>query len=144
MSAIDIDPILPNLYQGAEPPPGTTVRDEGFDALVLCAREIQGASRYPHVTVLKCPLTDDPDVGLSDAEWYRAVYTATRIATLIGDGARVLVTCHLGKNRSGLVSALTCHMAHGWSGEDCVKHVQACRAGSLFNRDFVRKLKARL
>lgn len=128
------------LYQGSKPPEGDAVHRMGFDALVLCAREFQGG-RYEGVQVIRCPFDD---WTLTSDTWDRAMGCAQRVADLVRNGRRVLVTCHMGINRSGLVSALTIHLLTGWPGGRCTAYVQAMRPGALTNQSFTRALQERL
>jgi protein-tyrosine phosphatase len=128
------------LYQGSLPPEGLGVRNLGFDALVLCARQYQDG-RYEGIMVLKCPMDD---ATLTEVEWNRAVDAAVRVSNLVRQHKKVLVTCRMGINRSGLVSALTVHLLTGWNGRECVRYVQLCRPGALSNGSFVRALEKRL
>lgn len=74
------------------------------DALVLCAVEHQPeAWRFPGVRVLRARLDD---ARPSAREWSEARSAARRVADLARRGAKVLVTCNMGLNRSGLVVAL--------------------------------------
>lgn len=81
-----------------------------FNAVALMAKEYQPDSLWPgSVRVYKLPL-DDID-RMSPAEYattkYGAQSLAKRIAQRIRRGHRVLSTCWMGLNRSGLVSAYT-------------------------------------
>jgi protein-tyrosine phosphatase len=55
---------------------------------------------------------------------------------MVSEGAQVLVTCRMGKNRSGLVSALALHLLTGQSGKACIQHIQSRRKGALRNPGF--------
>src|SRR6185436_7074108 len=115
-------------------------KEAGFDMLVLCAFEFQP----PHqmMAYAPCPpeFRDEPFPGVevvhapNDDNYYEpppryvlkaAVQTADIVAQKIRAGGKVLVTCWQGWNRSGLVSALTLHKLCGFSGAECVRHVQA-------------------
>jgi protein-tyrosine phosphatase len=127
--------IAPHLYQGGVDDLAS-VRD--FDVVVLCAIERQFPdSTFPGVSVYRCPLDD---AELSTIEWKRAVAASAFVAPLIRGGRRCLVTCQQGRNRSGLVSALTMHRLMGWSGHECVAHVKARRENALTNDSFVAAL----
>lgn len=123
---IEASRIGPRLYQGARPPPGHAVRAAGYDVLVLCAEEYQEAHRYERVTVLGCPLNDDGS-PMAREEWRRALKTSCVIADLVEHGARALVTCMAGRNRSGLVTALALWRLTGADGRLCADHVRRAR-----------------
>lgn len=143
-AGIDANRIAPGLYQGAYPPEGDAVRRAGFDVLVLCAVELQRpADRFAGVKVLHVPL-DDSGRRMTGDEWSRANGAALAVSKLLDGGARVLVTCAAGRNRSGLVSALTLYLRTTASAAACVSRVQAARQApsgpALSNRDFVAAL----
>lgn len=133
---IDADEIAPGLWQGARPDREAFRR---FTLVVLCAREIQ-PSECPG-TVLRVPLDDCDE--LTSSEWTLAQSTADRIASAVARGTRVLVTCHAGLNRSGLVTALTLRRLTGLSGAECVSIVRDRRHRALCN-DYFARLVARL
>jgi protein-tyrosine phosphatase len=144
---LDATKIAPKIYQGSMPPPGTHVRACGFDVLVLMAETheytdeggyVPGNVSFPGVKVIHAPIDDGV---LSESEWTEAIAAATQTARYVRKGARVLITCRMGRNRSGLVTALTLHMLTRKSGGQIVKHVQMMRSGALTNRSFVRALE---
>lgn len=102
----DMTHMGPKVYQGRLPPAGVGLAYSGFGLLVLCAREHQPAARnYPGVEVIRLPF-DDCD-SLAPATLARAAEIAQRGAAYVVAGKRVLNTCNLGLNRSGIVTALT-------------------------------------
>ena len=137
---VDCNKIYKNLYQGSYPPVGHKVASEGFHVLVLAANENQRADMYPGVEVICAPGDDDerphrlPNFlpGWNDA--------AQKVADHVKAGRKVLVTCMGGYNRSGFVTASALKILTGWSGEKCVKHVQACREGAFSNELFAKHL----
>ena len=101
----DISKVTPKLWQGSRPPQGDALRNLGVDVLVLAAHEHQPASeRFPGVRVIHCPLHDQSDQSLDDLA--RIILTGHEVERLLRDGATVLSTCHMGLNRSGVLSAL--------------------------------------
>lgn len=130
--------IVPGLWQGEFPPPGSNLRMLGFDVLVLCAQELQPPARsYPDVRVVRAPMDDSFAVPVELAHG-----TARNVARVLNANKRVLVTCAMGLNRSGLVSALALWYTRNWSGERCVARVQAQRAGALCNSAFARYVRS--
>lgn len=137
LADIDADRILPHLYQGAHPPEGPILRQFGFDALVLCALEHQNCNDYPGLRIAAAPMDDCPTVPKKTA------HAAARFVTMaIRSGQRVYVACHMGLNRSGLVTALAVRELTGWSGRAAARMVQARRAGALSNEHFLRYVES--
>lgn len=137
---IDATRIGPKLHQGSEPPRGTKLRRAGFDVVVLCAMEIQPpSSAFVGVEVLHYGIDDGP---VTPMLWTRANRAAKAVARRIRAGKRVLVTCAMGRNRSGLVVALALRELTGRSGARIVRHVRSLRANALTNPHFERALTA--
>jgi hypothetical protein len=107
---LDCNELLPGLWIGSKPPRGTVLRDAGFALCVFCAEEIQAKNKneYPGISVLNAPLDDHEP---TDREKMIAVSAAKFVSNWIKENkGRVLVTCRMGLNRSGLVSALAWKM----------------------------------
>ena len=139
---LDASEIVPGLYQGSVPPGGSTLKEAGFSAVVLCAVEFQmGATHFQGIDVIHAPNDDDPTRPPTRRELEIAISAARQVALRLKGNKNVLVTCAMGLNRSGLVSALTLHMIHGWDGEECVQRVQAQRDNALCNPRFVEVLQ---
>lgn len=137
---IDADRVAPRLYQGSKPPMGPAVKFAGFDALVLCAEEYQPtAEAFPGVRVHHVPL-DDHLRPLSEREWKSIIGAAGFAAHHARRGRRVLVTCQMGLNRSGIVSATALMMLAGIGAREAIFLVKSNRAGSLSNSSFVEQL----
>jgi len=134
--------IVGNIYQGGAPTIGPHMRAAGVDCLVLAAMELQGpAEDYPGVEVHHAP-GDDTDVNWIDpatiAVWDAAAQWAAHRAIA---GKNVLITCAMGWNRSGFVTALAVRHLTGWTGERCVDLVQRRRPKGLSNQSFARWLR---
>ena len=111
------------LAQGSVPPPGVRIP---FDVIVLAAVEHQDVD-LPGYEVIRVPLDDSgPPPSPADRALIRA--TALRIARRVRAGKRVLVTCHQGKNRSGVLSGLAL-VELGLSRERAVGRIQRYRDG---------------
>jgi protein-tyrosine phosphatase len=103
---------------------------------VLCAKELQlPAAFFPGVEVFHAPLEDEPRAPTTE-EVAIARAAARFVITNLRAGKRVLVTCQMGWNRSGLVTALALRELTGASGLACLKHVRAQRPNALFNNHF--------
>lgn len=137
---IEATNIAPGLYQGSVPPYGNALRDAKFSLVVLAAREYQPVpDRYPGVRTLNVPLDDS--LTPSESELYAAGAAADTVSKYVRDGKKVLVTCMMGRNRSGLIVALTLMKLLGWNGKQAVAHIKARRANALTNSSFVSILE---
>lgn len=140
---IEASQILEGLFQGSAPPQGLELRRAGFDAVVLCAEEVQPPdAAFPGVEVLRAPLDDG---SLPTAELAIAVAAAEDVAKRVRAGRKVLVTCAQGRNRSGLVTALAIMRLRGMTGDQAVRIVRMRRKSpfgpALSNEAFARKLR---
>jgi protein-tyrosine phosphatase len=132
--------IYDTIWQGAQPPTGPKLREFGFDVLVLCATEFQPpANQFPGVTVIHAP-NDDSDMTSRD-QLDTVLQAARKVAEAARADKNVLVTCYLGLNRSGLVTALALHLLTGWPGWKCAKTVKLQRPYALSNQHFVRLIE---
>lgn len=133
--------IASRLYQGSEPPQGEELSRAGVHTLVLCAVEFQPASSaFWGIEVLRCPL-DDSLEPMSPHTWALVERTAQRVTERVRHKDRVLVTCHQGRNRSGLVTALALTRLYQVSGTEAVSWVKRSRALALTNPAFVKKIE---
>ena len=142
---IDAHQIASKLWMGAAPPPGVTLASCGFNILVLCAKEFQPpAEWYPGVDVARVHLNDDGKSPFSAADAFAAYQLSSQLAKCIKFGQRVLITCWEGRNRSGLVTALTLTQLTGCSGADAARTVRFRRVPrkgpALVNQEFVDAL----
>lgn len=126
--------VLEGLAQGSAPAPETPLP---FDVLVLCAREYQpkpASLYYPRKTVLYAPLDDSGRPPTRD-EIGIAATTSRAALRAYQHGKRVLVTCWMGRNRSGLVTGLIL-MQLGYSSLEAITLVRCAREGALSNPFF--------
>ena len=134
MPRIDATRIAPRLHIGSFPPPGT--RLPGVATLILCARELQPppGAYGKGIEVIRAGFDDSerPD----RATFTRAQAAASIVAERVRAGQRCLVTCALGRNRSGLVVALALHKLTGAPGAFCRRRVQGARPNALTNGAF--------
>lgn len=90
---------------GSFPRPGPIV-SKYADVLVLCATELQPhPAGYHGVKVIGAPLRDD-GTPITREEIHTAKRAARSVRKYLDTGHVVLVTCAMGLNRSGLVSAM--------------------------------------
>jgi protein-tyrosine phosphatase len=140
---VDASRICHGLYQGAAPASSHAVTSAGFQVLVLAAVEVQPPEHaLVGLDVLRCPLTDDPTRPLTEREWSAAVACAKAVRRRLVRGQSVLVTCAQGRNRSGLVSALTL-IQSGWQPQEAIRHIKQHRDFALTNPRFVEALLSR-
>ncbi len=128
MSDFNFDWVLPGrLAQGSYPGAGPKVLRD-WDVVVYCAEELQPRFQVPKgKAVYHFPIDDDiyrpvpPEV--SQYGWRLA-------GSLVGhvrSGHRVLVTCAMGANRSGLVTGMTLMRLNGMSGGSAVDLIKSAR-----------------
>lgn len=141
MLKVDASNIMGNLWQGSAPISGASLLEQGFETLVFCAEEYQpSAKHYPGIAVHYAPNEDDPDIGLTRDQLEIAIRASHQVVEWLNEDKKVLVTCMMGLNRSGLVVGLALHLWKGLPGKDCVTLVKKQRMGALFNRRFVEYL----
>lgn len=155
MPKFDATLIHPGLWQGSRPPFGFVLSRAGFNMVVLCAEEFQPphvmpagydvlirgmGTPFPDVEVVYAPNDDSFTIPPSREQLKTALAASARVADVIRAGGKVLVTCWMGKNRSGLVSALTLHRLLGISGFQAAHRIRCRRRGALSNPYFIEAL----
>ena len=138
------DEILPGLWQGGTEdgdvvgcptPAGHYRRCHPFDLVVTLYADAQPAPW--EVEELRFGF---PDSHLTPKGIERAVALSAHAHSRWQSGARVLIRCQAGVNRSGLVMALTL-MRHGLNATDAIGLIREGRGPAvLSNRHFVRWL----
>lgn len=140
---MNVSRIEGELWQGSAP---NTMADQLFlhrqwDVLVLCAQEFQPEDKYfPGVEVIHAGF-DDSGRMPTRGEIAVAKTASEVVADRVARGRRVLVTCWMGLNRSGLVTALALRHLTGMSGADALALVREKRLGALRNDHFARMLQ---
>jgi protein-tyrosine phosphatase len=133
--------VLPRLAQGSAPAPYTPLP---FDVLVLCAKEYQpDRSWFPGVELIYAPF-DDSGPPPTREELGVATMASRAVVRAYRHGKRVLVTCHMGRNRSGLVMGLAL-MQLGFTSRQSIALIRYARDGALSNtffRDVLKKCDA--
>ena len=133
---IDASRVAPHLYQGARPPYGHINK---VYALVLTAVEYQpGADKFPGAMVMHCPM-DDSGEPMTEDEKSIALATGVRVAHLLRHRQNVLVTCHMGLNRSGLISSLALVAAYKMSPTEAIAKVRSARGNEAMSNPFFVK-----
>jgi len=124
---LDAHRVAKNLWVGSAPPPGDYSRS--LDVIVLCADDYQpSAEHFPNVTVRHHPFDDTMDPVLADVQ--TAAKAAKLAASDLKAGRRVLVTCRMGRNRSGFVAALALRVL-GMPAKDALHAVRSRRKDKL-------------
>jgi protein-tyrosine phosphatase len=137
------DRIAQWLWQGREPerPCSPYAVPDRIDLLVLCYMQHQEPwNRFEGrgFAVLQAPFDDDTVTMRTGDE--EIAHRAARAAFgVMYHGGNVLITCHQGFNRSGLVSALALRYLQSdenLSGAQAAALVREARPGSLYNPAF--------
>lgn len=128
--------VVENLWVGSRPPE----RPPGFDLVVLCEKEYQPAWRDGG-WLIRCPFED---VALDNPTFEKLKLVARAVATAIQHEEKTLIACFAGRNRSGLVAALTLIELGRDAGEavELVRHARGNTAygPALDNPSFLRAL----
>ena len=126
-----LDQVYGNLWMGGWPPPDARL-GQRFDCLVLTAMEYQPAECFGDVEVARALLNDDGS-PMRREEAVEAVRAAGKAIRWLGEGKKVLGTCFAGRNRSGLVCALTlCRGPEAMGPDAAIEAVRAARGDSAF------------
>ena len=140
----DYSEILPTLYQGAHPQIPSEIRKK-FNLLVLCAKEHQDVRTFasPRLEVWATPL-DDSGHPPTYEEIEQAVFMSLAVSTALTRRAKVLVCCHEGRNRSGLVCGLALRQL-GWTGPQAISRIRTARGSSALSNpwfeDIIREYR---
>ena len=125
--------------------------DARWDVIIFCAVELPPppqalSDTARRVRAYHCPIRD---AEITQEEKFLAVQAANVAGRYFLTGARVLVTCAAGKNRSGLVTALTIDALTGEGGKTAAGLVRNKRQSlapelqpALSNSSFLRYLAA--
>lgn len=133
---IDCTRIAPRLWQGGVHGfNGCRIAIKSVDIVVLLApdAEVQIASPRPVLLDLRDSASDLHQLDILHP-------LAAQLARAIRRGKRVLILCHEGRNRSGLVTGLTLWNL-GYLGRDAVRLIKSRRRDALSNEHFARYLK---
>jgi protein-tyrosine phosphatase len=137
-----VDAIIPGqLYQGRYY--ATRYLRRRPDLHIHCARELasSGPVAFEHVWL---PLADAKwDWRQHPGEVRRLKDVADHAGRVIRAGGRVLTTCHMGINRSGLLSGLILVRAYGLTGDEAIERVRQGHGSiALSNRSFREFLRS--
>lgn len=101
---VDADLVAGSLYQGSAPK-RTRGLHKTVDAICFAAWEYQPPRWWQSVRVLRA-LLDDSGLPMTKKEKYQAIRVSRDVRKLLDFNKVVLVTCHSGFNRSGLICAM--------------------------------------
>jgi hypothetical protein len=138
----DYSRVYPGLYQGSIPV-ADDIWNEGFSMVILAAQEHQPewllALLPKDVKVIYVPLDDSLMSQLQPEEAVAACEVGRAVGRHIRKGGKVLVTCAMGLNRSGLISAFALYELTGWPAASLVHAIRQARGFcALSNPQFVR------
>lgn len=111
------------LAQGSRPPVGVRLP---FEVIVLAAWEYQ--PEMPGYEVMYVPLDDEFEEPVTREDRLRIRAAARAVARRVRAGRRVLVTCHQGRNRSGVIAGLAL-VELGVPRNQAVRRIRALRNG---------------
>lgn len=136
---LDCNRVIPGLYQGAYPEPDGR-KIPFVDVIVLAARELQPSADYfPQTLVIHAPIDDNVTRRLVGKDAATAVAAGQLVARMVARGQKVLVTCAMGLNRSGLISSIALvHLDR--TPHEAIRAVRRARPGALYNQRFVEFL----
>lgn len=140
---LDASEVDRDLFIGSRPPVNRTVQVEGFQVLVLCAKEIQPRSaeygfKGTRMLVIHAPLNDAEPTGL---EVETALAAASDVAKYVGNGEKTLVTCAAGLNRSALVVALALlRLRPNLTPDEIIERIRRRRAPMALNNPYFVEL----
>lgn len=129
--------ILPDLWMGPAPTPEHALVGR-YDVVALTAKEYQPDQTRFRARLLRAKLDDTLQPSTEELMW--AFLTGRQVAQSVAEGKRTLVSCAMGKNRSGLVTALAARELMGLTGAEAARLVRSRRPIALTNPVFVRFL----
>ncbi len=137
----EVTPIFKNLYQGGAPPGGSTLKDAGFDCVVLTANDHQNASIYKDIEVVLAGGWDSDQWPIPEEYLVSWDAAANLVVERLTQGKVVLVTCMLGQNRSGLVIGMALKKMLGHQKrKEIVEHIKTRRKNALNNKHYEQYL----
>ena len=131
--------VVPRLWQGGRPDIDEDYSGK-YDLVVLAAEEYQ-PEHLIGVRVVHAPIPDEEFSELPEEidAVRRAVYEVTYA---LKRNRRVLVTCLMGMNRSGLITALVLRRFFGMSADEAIARIRRARPGALSNALFVEMIES--
>lgn len=137
MTPLNASNVARRLWVGGKPPFDRDL--PSFDVLVLCANELQPERVAFHGRIVRVPL-DDGIIPTQDI--IAALQAAQQVAQSLLDGKTVLVTCHMGWNRSALVASLALGRCTRMKAKDIIELMRKRRSEhALSNPYFVHLIE---
>ena len=137
LNKLDYSYIAPGIYQGSRPSNSLQLINDKFTVLVLSAVEFQPQdSRYKNIKIIKAPIRDSYDI--TNEEVNKAITCSNAVCKDIVSGGKALITCYMGWNRSGLITAFCLINLYKMNGRQAVNHIKFMRKNSLNNEVFVK------
>jgi predicted protein tyrosine phosphatase len=129
--------VTDKLCQGSVPDPASSY--EQFTMIVLCAQECQPELPRFKGRILRPAFDDTPNPSNADVD--RARTAASEVGAELMRGGRVLVTCAMGLNRSGLVTGLALVITTRLSPIKIVERIRTARGEhALCNSTFAKMI----
>lgn len=130
------DKILDNLYMGSAPPTDSVDLSNDFDCLVLSAIEFQPPNHYYKGLDIHRALINDDGSPMTFQEMQYAIRASSYVIKRLNEGKRVLVTCWQGRNRSGIITALTLVFGYGKNPQEAISMIRSARGPKAMGNDY--------
>jgi protein-tyrosine phosphatase len=126
-----------NLWMGSKPAVGLHLRRD-YDVVVLAAQEYQPPQRWFDAVGIKTlrVMLDDSGPPPTAREVRDARAAGHQVAGFLRAGKRVLVTCAMGLNRSGLVAGLALMEAYGMDADSVIRAIRGSRSPDALNNHY--------
>jgi protein-tyrosine phosphatase len=126
------------LWMGGCPTPLFELRKH-FNCLVLCANDYQLVKNpWADIEVINAPLADSGEPMLKSEPEMAVKAAGAVIGRLLRD-QNVLVTCIAGRNRSGLVCAITLCKGFGFTPDQAISMIRSARTDRAFRNSYFEK-----
>ncbi len=141
MIEYSVSRVYENLFIGGAPPGGDFLSQNKIDCVILTANDHQDASIYKDIEVILAGGWDSDHWPIPEEHLSKWKQAADIVVDRLRNGKKVLVTCMMGQNRSGLVTAMAMQKLLGKEhSAEIVKHIQTYRKNALNNKHYVRYL----
>ena len=107
-------------------------RSGEFDLVVNCTKNLPLSSASSRTKFIRLPIDDDPGESLSLFQALRETDALRLIDVALSNGARCLVHCMAGEQRSAAVAACFLVARRGYDVDVAIAHVRAQRPAAFF------------